>query len=150
METTSNSIENLNDLIAIHNDRIKGYEDALKGLKDNDGQLRSVFTECIGQSHKFKMELGTEVSALGGDIETETTTSGKIHRAWLSVKDAFGKTNKSILENCEFGEDAAQKAYTTVLDEESLAAYLKQTLIQQQTVLKSAHDKIKALRDMHE
>ncbi len=147
METTSITIENLNDLIEIHNDRITGYEDALRDLKEDDTELKYVFKNCISESHQFKMELGTEIQALGGEIEKGTTVSGKIHRAWMSVKDAFGKTNRSVLENCEFGEDAAQKAYKTVLEDETLPAYLQQTLIRQQSVLKAAHDKIKELRD---
>lgn len=147
METTSVTIENLNDLVAIHNDRVTGYQDALKDLQDGDAGLRELFTNCIGESHQFKMELGTEIQALGGEIETGTTLSGKLYRTWMSVKDAFGKTEKSVLESCEFGEDAAQKAYKSALEDESLPSYLTVILIRQQSVLKQAHDKIKALRD---
>jgi len=147
METTSITVENLNDLIAIHNDRITGYQDALKDLKNDDGELRELFTNCIAESHQFKMELGTEVQVLGGDIETGTTFSGKLHRTWMSVVDAFGKTDKSVLENCEFGEDATQKAYKTALEDDTLPSYLTVTLMKQQGVLKQAHDRVKALRD---
>lgn len=147
METTSITIENLNDLIQIHNDRIAGYEHALKELKEEDTELKQLFTNLIGESHQFKMELGTEVSALGGDIETDTSVSGKIHRAWMSLKDAFGGNNKTVLENCEYGEDITQKAYNSALVDDTIPSYLQQILVRQQSVLKGAHDKIKALRD---
>jgi uncharacterized protein (TIGR02284 family) len=147
METTSATVENLNDLVAIHNDRIEGYEKALKDLQEEDAVLRTLFTDCISQSHKFKMELGTEIQSLGGDIETGTTLSGKVYRAWMGVKDAFGSSNKSVLDNCEFGEDAAQKAYKTVLEDESVPAYLREVLTRQQSELKISHDEVKALRD---
>lgn len=149
METTSVTVENLNDLIQIHNDRIAGYEKALKDLENNDAGLKNTFTDLIAQSHQFKMELGTEVNALGGEMETDTSLTGKIHRTWMSVKDAFGKTDKSVLENCEFGEDATLKAYKAALDDDTLPSYLQIVLIRQQSVLKGAHDKIKALRDSH-
>jgi len=147
METTSVTVENLNDLIQIHNDRIAGYEKAIHDLKAEDTDLKSVFTNLIGESQQFKMELGTEVEVLGGDMETDTSVSGKLHRTWMSVKDAFGSTNKSILENCEFGEDALLKAYKTVLEDDSVPAYLQEIIIRQQSILQGAHDKIKALRD---
>lgn len=146
METTSITIENLNDLIQLHNDRIVGYEKALKDLDQDENELHTLFTNLIGESHKFKLALGTEVQALGGEMETDTTFSGKIHRAWMSIKDAMGD-NTSVLENCEFGEDAMQKAYRSALEDESMPAYLRETLTRQQGVLKAAHDKIKALRD---
>jgi uncharacterized protein (TIGR02284 family) len=147
METTSVTVENLNDLIEIHNDRIAGYEKAINDLKDGNPELKALFTNLIGESHQFKMELGTEVQALGGEIETGTTMSGKVYRAWMGLKDAFGSSDKTVLESCEFGEDAAQKAYETVLEDDTMPAYLQATLTRQQAILKAAHDKIKALRD---
>lgn len=148
METTSITVDNLNDLIRIHNDRIAGYEQALNELKQDDAELKSLFTNLVGESHEFKMELGTEVQALGGDMETDTTVLGKIHRSWLGVKDIFSSSNnKSVLESCEFGEDAVQKAYRTTLEDENMPGYLREILTRQQGVLKAAHDKVKALRD---
>jgi uncharacterized protein (TIGR02284 family) len=150
METTSATVENLNDLIQINNDRIQGYEDALKDLNEGDTELKTLFTNLIGESHQFKLELGTEVQALGSDMETDTTFSGKIHRAWMSVKDAFGKTEKSVLENCEFGEDAILKAYKSALEDETLPTYVREIVTRQQGVLQVAHDKVKALRDANQ
>lgn len=147
METTSITVENLNDLIQIHNDRIAGYEHALKEVLQDDQELKYLFTNLIGESHQFKMELGTEVEVLGGEMETSTSMGGKIHRAWISLKDAFGGNNKTILENCEYGEDITQKAYQTALEDENMPTYLRQILTRQQSVLKGAHDKVKALRD---
>lgn len=148
METTTVTIENLNDLIQIHNDRTVGYERALKDLKDEDTELRNVFTNMVNESHQFKMELATEVAALGGEIETGTTLSGKIHRAWMSMIDSFSsKTAKSVLENCEFGEDATLKAYEAALNDDTLPSYVREIISRQQTVMQAAHDKIKALRD---
>ena len=106
----------LNDLIQINNDRIEGYERAIKELKDEDHDLKALFAQMIGESHQYKLTLASEVAASGEDIDTGTTNSGKIYRVWMDVKAAFtGHDRKSILENCEFGEDAAQKAYKMAL-----------------------------------
>ncbi|PWK77428.1 uncharacterized protein (TIGR02284 family) [Mucilaginibacter oryzae] len=148
MENTQATVEILNDLVQINNDRIEGYQRASKDLKDEHADLKSLFTRLIGQSQGYKLVLATEVSALGKDIETGTTTSGKIHRVWLDVKAAFtGHDTHDILEECEFGEDAILKAYRTALEDENLPAYLRETVSQQESELLESHDQIKALRD---
>lgn len=148
MEHTTATIEILNDLIEINNDRIIGFEHATNELKDDDGGLKAIFTKFIGQSHHFKMELATEVAALHHDIAQGTSVSGKLHRTWLEVKTAFSANSKhSILEECEFGEDAIKKAYKTAIDEENTPAYVKDILLDQEIKLQAAHDEIKALRD---
>lgn len=148
MENTQATVQILNDLIEINNDRIEGYQRASKDLQDDSIELKSLFTRLIGQSQGYKLALGTEVSAFGKDIETGTTTSGKIHRVWLDVKAAFtGHDTHNVLEECEFGEDAILKAYRTALEDENLPAYLRETISQQESELLDAHDEIKALRD---
>jgi len=148
METTSVNKEILNDLIEINNDRVVGYQKAIDELKDEDGDLKSLFVEMIGQSHKIKAELVQEVQVLGADAETGTTTSGKIYRAWMDVKAVFtGHDRQTVLNNCEFGEDAAQKAYKMALETEGLSADLRSLVTEQKADLRTSHDQIKALRD---
>lgn len=150
MNTAAETAEILNDLIEIHNDRIVGYEKAVKELKDEDEDLKILFTGLIGQSHQCKLELGTEVQVLGKDLETGTTNSGKIYRVWMDIKSAFtAKSSHAILESCEYGEDAAQRAYEEALSSEHLPAYLKEMLEKQRTILLGSHNEIKALRDQY-
>jgi uncharacterized protein (TIGR02284 family) len=148
MENTKATIETLNDLILINNDRIKGYERAISELTPGDADLKHLFTNLIGESHQFKLEIATEVAVLGKNIETGTSTSGKLHRTWLDVKTVFsGQSKRSVLEECEFGEDAILKAYQSALTQGTLPAYIREILVKHQPVLQAAHDRIKALRD---
>ena len=148
METLTVNTEILNDLIQINNDRIAGYEKALKELQPEDSDLKALFVKMIGESHKYKMTLATEVQTLGAEVESGTTNSGKVYRAWMDVKAIFtGHDRKTILNNCEFGEDAAQKAYKMALDEEDLSANLRSIITEQKAALRTSHDEIKALRD---
>ncbi len=148
METRTANAETLNDLIQINNDRVAGYEKAIEELKSEDSDLKSLFVRMIGESHKLKMALATEVQALGEDADEGTTNSGKIYRAWMDVKAVFtGHDRKTVLNNCEFGEDAAQKAYKMALDEEDLSADLRSLITEQKAQLRVSHDEIKALRD---
>jgi uncharacterized protein (TIGR02284 family) len=133
METlTSKDTANvLDDLIKINNDRIEGYEKALKDIKPEDADLRMIFLKAIDQSRKIKMTLGNELQTLGENIPAGTSGSGSIHRAWLEVKATFsGHSRHAILASCEH-----------------LPEYLVTTVLEQKIELKSVHDEIKALRD---
>lgn len=147
METRTISAEVLNDLIQINNDRIAGYERAMKELRPEDSDLKSLFARMIGESHQYKMALVTEVQALGEEAEEGTTNSGKIYRAWMDVKAVFtGHDRETVLSNCEFGEDAAQKAYKMAL-EEDISANIRDLINDQKAALRQSHDEIKRLRD---
>jgi uncharacterized protein (TIGR02284 family) len=148
METTTETIEVLNDLVQINNDRITGYERAAKELDAKDWDLKSLFMQMIDESREIKMSLASEVQSLGGEVENGTTNSGKIYRAWMDVKAVFtGHSRHEVLANCEAGEDAAQRAYNAALDSDDLPKYIRQMLTAQQGVLRQSHDKIKVLRN---
>jgi uncharacterized protein (TIGR02284 family) len=147
METVGMQTEILNDLVQINNDRIEGYRRAIEELKDGDADLKELFSRLINESMEYKSQL---VSA-GAKPDNDTTNSGKIYRVWMDVKAVFtGHDRKAVLSNCEFGEDAAQKAYHTALSEENLPSDIRALLSQQQQSLKASHDKIKMLRDFQE
>ena len=146
--TTNETIEVLNDLVAINNDRINGYEKAIKEAKESDSDLKSLFTSMIDESRKIRLELANEVQSLGGEYDRGTTASGKLYRAWMDVKAVFsGHDRHTVLANCERGEDAAQNAYKDALNENNVPAYIRTMLEEQKQELRASHDKIKALRD---
>jgi len=148
MENSTINTEILNDLIQINNDRVTGYEKAISELGENDSDLHSLFSEMIRQSNQLKSTLTQEVQVLGASADTGTTTSGKVYRAWMDIKAIFtGHDRETVLNNCEFGEDAAQKAYKMALETEGLSGNLRSIISDQKTDLKTSHDKIKALRD---
>lgn len=151
METRTENAEILNDLIQINNDRVAGYEKAMAELKSEDSDLKALFVKMIGESHTHKMALATEVQSFGEEIETGTTNAGKIYRAWMDVKAVFsGHDRKTVLNNCEFGEDAAQKAYKAAIESDAeISADTRQLIAEQQAKLKTSHNVIKKYRDAH-
>lgn len=150
MDENKKTIEVLNDLVRINQDRVNGYEKAADECKDADMDLKTLFTKMASDSRTYKAELSSQVSQLGGDPATDTTQSGKIYRVWMDVKATFsGKDRHAILSSCEFGEDAAQKAYDQSLSSDAdLPADIRQLIVTQQSALKTAHDEIKKLRDI--
>jgi uncharacterized protein (TIGR02284 family) len=149
METKEKAIEVLNDLIEINNDRIDGFDRASKELGEGDSDLKALFSKFANDSRRNVQELSAIVSQAGGEVETGNSASGTIHRAWLDVRATFsGHDRKSILEECERGEDAIKKAYRDALTEDNgLSTQYSQLIVQQQQVINEGHDRIKALRD---
>jgi uncharacterized protein (TIGR02284 family) len=152
MKQNENVIEVLNDLIRINNDRTAGYTRAAEDSKNVDVDLRTLFNHMADESREYAIELTSHVARLGGEPATGTTTSGKIYRAWMSVKDMFtGKDRHALLASCEYGEDAAQRAYEDALaSDANLSTEIRQVIAEQKAALKNSHDKIKEYRDLHE
>lgn len=142
-------IEALNDLIQINNDRIAGYQKAIDELGDNrDGDLKVLFTKMTGESEKYNTELAAMVRSYGGEVAEGTSLTGKLYRAWMDVKAVFtGGDRKTVLQNCEAGEDAAQRAYQMALDEEAVMPQTKELITRQKQELLVSHNKIKDLRN---
>jgi len=142
------TIEVLNSLITINNERIEGYETASKEPKEQD--LKSLFTDFTSTSQKCKQELVIEVTKLGGKIAEGTMISGKFFRVWMDVKAALtGNDRKAILDSCEYGEDTAVNAYNEVLKNN-----LNDITTEQQSMIRAQyhlivadHNKVKSLRD---
>jgi len=145
-------VEVLNDLIRINNDRVVGYERAIKESKDLDVDLIAIFNQMADQSRKYTAELTQQVTRLGGDPASDTTISGKVYRVWMDLKSAItGKDRETILGNCEYGEDVAQRAYEAALESDAyMSTEIRQLITSQKGDLKTSHDLIKKYRDLHD
>jgi len=152
MATNNDVTEVLNDLIRINNDRTAGYMRAAEDTDNVDVDLRTIFERMADESRQNAIELTAQVGRLGGEPATGTTTSGKIYRAWMNVKDMFtGKDRHALLASCEYGEDAAQRAYEDALESDApMSTEVRQIITSQKASLRNAHDMIKKYRDLHE
>ena len=142
------SIDVLNSLITINNDRIQGYETAIDETEEQD--LKTTFAKFIETSRKCKEELIAAVSALGGTPDDGTRLDGKIYRAWMDFKALVtGKDRKAILNSCEYGEDVAVNTYEKAMkDEDAELSAEHRTLVgQQYDKIKADHDKVREMRD---
>ncbi|MEX2351356.1 MAG: PA2169 family four-helix-bundle protein [Balneolaceae bacterium] len=128
------TIDALNTLVEINNDRVKGYEKAFENTEERD--LKDLFSTFEKTSHKCLGELISEINKLGGKATDGTNTSGKFFRTWMDVKSALtGKDRKAILNSCEHGEESADETYQTVLEDES-----EHLNPQQQSMIESQHN----------
>ena len=140
------TIEVLNTLIQINNDRVDGYETALKETEEHDLQI--LFEAQIKTSQNCLRGLSSEVIQLGGEPTDGTKLSGKFFRVWMDVKAALtGKDRKAILNSCEYGEGWATDTYGSVLEDQSenLSAHQQTMIKAQHALLIVDHNKIKAM-----
>jgi len=143
------TIEVLNTLITINNDRIEGYETAAKETEEQD--LKTFFSDLKQTSLHCNKELLDEVTKLGGTPTEGTKTTGKFFRVWMDVKAALtGKDRKAILNSCEYGEDVAKDTYEKALenDAENLSAEQQTMIKSQHNLLVADHNKVKTMRDL--
>lgn len=142
------SLESLNALLEINNDRIEGYAKA--GVSTEESDLKKLFSKFEQTSKKCKGELIVEINNLDGKAIEGTTVSGKFFRKWMDFKTALsGEDRKAILSSCEYGEENADEVYQKVLndDSEHLSSQQQSMIKAQHKLLKADHSKIKSMQN---
>ena len=147
MATSSNATGVIADLIEINNDRVAGFEKAIEDIKDENLDLKALFSDYAQQSRQNVQQLAA-VAGSSPHQENENSVSGTLHRAWIDVKSLFGGSDRaSILSEAERGEDAIKKAYKDALASSELTSEALTIVQEQAQKINAAHDNIKALRD---
>lgn len=141
------TIEILNDLLKINTDRIDCYTLAIKDSKDAD--LKVIFRSMVEESKKNIGDLSRIILKQDGDPKFgENTVTGRIYHVWMELKTSFtGKDRQSILNACEFGEDAAVKAYKSAIREQDLITEAFDLIYRQAQLQCASHEVIKAYRN---
>ncbi len=148
---TNESIDILNNLIILNNDRIDGYKAAYSETYKEE--LRDLFTKFEQTSLECKSDLESEIKRLGGTPKEGTMILGKLHRGWMDIKAAItGSDSEAILGSCEYGEQTIIKAYEDALEEdiEDVTHEQKVMLNHQLTLLRDDYEKIKSMQDLME
>ena len=139
-------ISTVNGLIETLKDGEKGFKEAAEAVKDP--QLKSLFQEYSQQRSRFANELRTQAKSLGeSDPEKTSSAAGVMHRAWINLKSAVTSgDDKAILSECERGEDSAVHEFEEAVHD-GLTSPLRDIVSRQFSEIKSAHDRVKQLRD---
>jgi uncharacterized protein (TIGR02284 family) len=139
-------ISTINSLIETLKDGQEGFKQAADAVKDPN--LKSLFSEYSQQRSRFAAELQSQARSLGeSEPEKSSSAAGAMHRAWINIKSvATSGDDAAILSECERGEDSAVNEYKKAL-EDNLGAPLGDIVSRQYSEVKSAHDRIKMLRD---
>lgn len=147
MAQQKETISTINDLIETLKDGQEGFRQAAEAVEDPE--LKSLFHEYSLQRSRFAGELQSEALRLGEtEPEDSSSVAGAMHRTWINLKSAIAKhDNHAILAECERGEDSAVKQYQEAMEDDDLTAPVREIISRQYAGVKSAHDRVKQLRD---
>ena len=140
-------ISTINSLIETLKDGQEGFRQASEAV--NDSQLKMLFSEYSLQRSKFAGELQNEAISLGEhNPENTSSTAGAMHRAWINLKSAITSgDDHAILGGGERGEDSAVNDKKSEWKRKSFPRRFERRISRQYTDVKSAHDRIRELRD---
>jgi len=140
-------ISTINNLIGTLKDGEKGFKEAADAV--DDPQLKSLFIGYSEQRARFARELQTQTRSVGEtEPETGGSAAGAIHRGWINLKSAVtSKEQSAILGECERGEDSAVYEFEKAMRND-LPSPVRDIVSLQYSEIKSAHDRIKTLRDV--
>src|SRR5205809_3318604 len=146
MKEEKEVISTINNLIETLKDGQEGFKQAAEGVKDP--RLKSLFNDYSLQRSRFATELQSEARVLGeSEPETSSSAAGALHRAWINLKSAVTSgDDRAILAECERGEDSAVEEYKKAMNDD-LSPSLRDLVSRQYSEVKSAHDRIRTLRD---
>ena len=147
MAQQKEAISTINSLIETLKDGEKGFKEASGAVRDP--QLKSLFEQYSQQRHRFARELRAQAQSLGeSKPEKSSSTAGAMHRAWINLKSVVTSgDDKAILGECERGEDSAVHEYQEAM-QDGLAGTAREIVSRQFTEIRSAHDRVRQLRDV--
>lgn len=143
---------NNDDMIAILNDLIQTCKDGEAGFRAcaeerAEQHFKVPFMDRAIDCAAASRTLQALVSANGGVPESAGTISASLHRRWIDIKQAIlGKDEKTVLDECERGEDVALLSYRNALGKGLPAAIRAIVESQYQGVLRN-HALVRLLRD---
>ncbi|MCY7328980.1 MAG: PA2169 family four-helix-bundle protein [Saprospiraceae bacterium] len=152
MQNNEELVDALNELVRINYDRVFGYELAIEDVENTDVDLKAVFSKYADQSREYVTHWQQTITSLGGEPVADSTVRGKLFRVWMDFKATLtGKSRQSMLDSCEFGEGAAQRAYQEALETDAhLPDNIRQEIAEQKAELKSSHDSIRDAARLHD
>ena len=143
--TNDETIDQLNKLIETCKDGEYGFRSCAEHCKSAD--LKTVFMRRSEDCAKGARELQALVSRLGGKPESDSSTTGAMHRGWVAVVGTLtGYSDEQMLNECERGEDAAMDRYRDAL-KQPLPSDVMSVVQSQYEGVKRNHDQIRTLRN---
>ncbi|HEU5289172.1 MAG TPA: PA2169 family four-helix-bundle protein [Cyclobacteriaceae bacterium] len=151
MEDYTKVIAVLNDLIKINGDRITEYEKAAASLNNSELMLKALFYQMSDESLEINYHLADKVIELGGEPANESSVPGRIYHLWKDIRATFSGEDTAaltVLEMCDFGEDATQWAYKEVIEQSNdFPEEIRRMIMKQQFLLKMSQDLIRNQRN---
>jgi len=139
-------ISTLNDLIETSKDGEEGFRACADNVKNP--QLKAFFEQKAERCAEGARQLQRIVREMGGDPERGSSTAGAMHGFWVNMRGALsGMDEHAILDECERGEDFAQREYEKALGQD-LPGDVRRVIERQYAEVKANHERVKELRNI--
>ncbi len=138
------------DLVETLEDGREGFAQGAKKVESSgNGEVAAVLRRLSEQRAHFAAELRGLARAYGDEADETGSLAGKLHRGWMSLKDALaGSSADGVLDAAEQGEDHAVGEYDKALQTD-ISQSLRAVVERQFKDIKEARDEVKSLRDAH-
>jgi uncharacterized protein (TIGR02284 family) len=149
LNLSADAIARLQELIQINIDARDGFEYAATKL-DNMA-IAGLFEQMAAERRAQADELSRLVEYNGEEPDRSGSFSASVHRTWMGIRDAMSMAKSddyAVLAEAERGEDAIVEAYEDAL-KCGCSGQVYDVISQQFAAVKSAHDRVRDLRDSH-
>ena len=138
------------DLVETLKDGRNGFASAAEKLRDSDSpEAAATFQRFSDQRAAFVQDIVSMGHAYGDDVDESGSVAAKLHRGWISLKDALtGDDASSVIGAAVTGEDHAVSEYEKALKEDDLSDGFRTLVQQQHASIVAARDEVKALQDL--
>lgn len=140
-------ISTLIDLIETCKNGEESYKTCVTDAVERKSRLQTMFADLQRGRAIAVTELQDLVRMQGGNPHINGSVVDAVNRGWVNLKMAFiGKSDASVLVECERGEDSTLRSYRLALDRNLPADIRVQIERQYQGALVN-HDQIRTLRN---
>ena len=142
------TIEVLQDLIRINNERTTGYQKAIYLTEHLDLTIRDIFEVSISDGKKYSNQLLQRFKQIDSPAKNYFYVPGKIYSAWNDLKVEFAYTNqRAIISSFLYNEEIALYAYKASISKEAgIDDEVIQLLEEQSDGLKENYEQLKSYR----
>jgi uncharacterized protein (TIGR02284 family) len=145
LELKETTIKKMQELIRANIDAYDGFHESADEISND--RVASLFRYIADERSTLASELQEYVEWNGEEAAKEGTLTAGVHRAWINIRSTLnGGDPYVILAEAERGEDHIKQAYEDVL-KETAGSPINHVLLQQYSIVKSGHDKVRDLRD---
>ena len=145
--TRDEILDEIEEILEKNEDARKGYEKAAENA--DSSELASYFREKASSRKQFNAELKRELKTAYPDYDEDGSFTGKLHRAWMDVKNLFSADDdEAMLEESINGDKAAINEYNDVIEYDNLAPGLKNLLLSQRNKIQADIAENSSLEDI--
>lgn len=149
---TENKLSLDNDTISMLNDLAQVNIDSRDGFRHAAGEIQevaisSLFMRMADEREQQAQELKSLVALNGEQPTDEGSFAASAHRTWMDLRKALGGGLQMVLDEAERGDYIKGKYEDALKNNAGSAA--SDVLHRQYAAVKSAHDRVRDMRDAH-